>query len=366
MSALSIISDAQPRQPPKASGLTAVETAVRGIKSVSILLNPNSFYLLRFFLLHFIFSLLVIQSPARQTTDTSGTGILRNRDSINNKDTAKPQLGYSAPAIISDSISVSGRDKFPAPQQELIKQLFKQQSSISLEIPETEKYTGEKVSSNRGKELLFYLLVFLFISLAFLKNIFSKYFNDLFRLFFRTTLKQRQIRDQLMQTPLPSLLLNGFFVVSAGLYASFLVQHYRLAPGINFWMIFLYGCAGLSAVYFLKFAGLKAAGWIFNMQEMADDYIFIVFIINKMTGVLLLPFLLVIAFSAVKIYIAALFLSYFLLGGLLLYRFILSFAAVRNGVRVNPFHFFLYLCAFEIAPLLLIYKGLLLFFGITA
>jgi hypothetical protein len=59
-------------------------------------------------------------------------------------------------------------------------------------------------------------------------------------------------------------------------------------------------------------------------------------------------------------------LSWCLLIGLLAYRIILTFAAVRNQVKVNPFHFFLYLCAFEIAPLLLVYKGLLLFFRITA
>ena len=53
---------------------------------------------------------------------------------------------------------------------------------------------------------------------ALLKMGFAKYFNDLFRVFFRTTLKQRQIKEQLMQTPLPSLIFNGFFVASAGLY----------------------------------------------------------------------------------------------------------------------------------------------------
>jgi hypothetical protein len=79
-----------------------------------------------------------------------------------------------------------------------------------------------------------------------------------------------------------------------------------------------------------------------------------------------LPFLLFIAFSTGQVYSTGLLLSYLMVGGLLLYRFILSFAAIRGGFRVNPFHFFLYLCAFEIAPLLLIYKGLLLFFGITA
>ena len=46
----------------------------------------------------------------------------------------------------------------------------------------------------------------------------------------------------------------------------------------------------------------------------------------------------------------------------LLYRFILGYTAIRNQVKFNLFHFFLYLCAFEIAPLLLIYKALLFFF----
>jgi len=44
---------------------------------------------------------------------------------------------------------------------------------------------------------------------------------------------------------------------------------------------------------------------------------------------------------------------------MLFYRFIISYRPVRSEIKVNRFHFFLYLCAFEIAPLLLIYKVLL-------
>jgi len=217
-----------------------------------------------------------------------------------------------------------------------------------------------------GKDLLFYLLVFLLIVFAVLKMAFPKYFGDLFRLFFRTTLKQRQIREQLTQTPLPSLLLNGFFVISGGLYITFLLQHFDLNPVGNFWLLFLYCSLGLSAAYFVKFIGLKVSGWLFNMKEAADSYIFIVFIVNKMLGILLLPFLIVLAFSLGDVYTVGITISWCLVIGLLAYRFILTYAAVRNQVKVNLFHFFLYLCAFEIAPLLLVYKGLLLFFRITA
>jgi hypothetical protein len=80
---------------------------------------------------------------------------------------------------------------------------------------------------------------------------------------------------------------------------------------------------------------------------------------------MLLPFLILLAFSEGNLYVVSFTLSWGLVACLLLYRFILTYAAIRNQVKVNPFHFFLYLIAFEIAPLLLVYKGLLLFFGIT-
>ncbi len=216
-----------------------------------------------------------------------------------------------------------------------------------------------------GKELLFYLLIFLLLFFAFMRQTFPKYFSDLFRLFFRTTIKQRQIREQLIQTPLPSLLLNGFFVICAGLYITFILKHYDLNPVNNFWLMFLYCCIGLSAIYFFKFVGLKISGWLFNMEEAANGCIFIVFVVNKMIGILLLPFLVILAFSQGNVYSLGLTLSWCLIAGLLIYRFILTFLAVRNLVKVNPFHFFLYFLAFEIAPLLLIYKGLLLFFRQT-
>ncbi|MEO7394662.1 MAG: DUF4271 domain-containing protein, partial [Chitinophagaceae bacterium] len=198
-----------------------------------------------------------------------------------------------------------------------------------------------------------------------LRRAFPKYFSDLFRLFFRTTLKQRQIKEQLMQTPLPSLLLNVFFIVSAGLYVTFLLRYFNLIVEEDFWVIFFYSMLGLSLAYLIKFVGLKISGWLFNVNEAADSYIFIVFIINKMIGIFLLPILGVLAFSFGNIYSAGMTISWCVITGLFLYRFILTYAAIHKQVKVNPFHFFLYMCAFEIAPLLLIYKALLLFFHQT-
>jgi hypothetical protein len=213
-----------------------------------------------------------------------------------------------------------------------------------------------------GREIHFYVIIALLLLFAILRNAFSKYFNDLFRVFFRTTLKQRQIREQLMQTPLPSLLLNAFFVLSGGLYLAFVLDHYGKNPADSVWELAVYCSAGIAAAYFVKFVGLRILGSIFGIGQAVTSYIFVVFIINKMVGILLLPFILFLAFTTGSLYEGALLLSYIMLGGMLIYRFILTFAAIRNQIKVNPFHFLLYIAAFEVAPLILVYRALLLYF----
>jgi hypothetical protein len=68
------------------------------------------------------------------------------------------------------------------------------------------------------------------------------------------------------------------------------------------------------------------------------------------------------AFTNNPVYTIAMVVSWCGIGALLLYRFVLGYTAIRNEVKFNLFHFFLYLCAFELAPLLLIYKVLLFVF----
>jgi hypothetical protein len=56
-------------------------------------------------------------------------------------------------------------------------------------------------------------------------------------------------------------------------------------------------------------------------------------------------------------------LSWVGLIALLLYRLLLSFGVVRKQVKLSGFHFLLYVAGFEVAPLLVIYKFILLNFG---
>jgi len=206
---------------------------------------------------------------------------------------------------------------------------------------------------------IFYLLLGILFYFAFVKLLFGKYLANLLTLFFRVSMRQQQIREQVIQSPLPSLLLNILFVISGGLYAAFLAQFYHLATKDSFWVLFIDFSILLCIIYLVKFLLLKSSGWVFNIQRAADTYIFIVFLTNKIIGVFLLPFLIVLSFSGSLVDEIAVTLSLIIVSVFFIYRFIASFAPLRKEIKMNGFHFFLYLCAFEIVPLLLIYKVLL-------
>jgi hypothetical protein len=300
------------------------------------------------------------------------SGIVPLKDTLPRPDTPAIVHHHSVTIVKKDSVQgVQAKDSVSRKPLYLATWELNPSIPISIQLLQHHPYFGlgsrpviiySGLKEFKGKEILFYGLIGLLLAFAFLRQAFPKYFNDLFRLLFRTTLKQKQIREQLMQTPLPSLLLNTFFVVTGGLYIDLLLQHFGRTPVANFWLLYLYCSLGLSVIYLVKFLGLKVTGWLFNIKSAADAYIFVVYIINKVIGIFLLPFLVLLSFIQGDGYTVAMIFSFCGIGVLLVYRFLLTYASVRNQVNFNPFHFFLYLCAFEIAPLLLIYKALLFFF----
>lgn len=205
---------------------------------------------------------------------------------------------------------------------------------------------------------LFYLLLGMLFYFAIIKLFFAKYLANLLTIFFKASMKQQQLREQILQAPFPSLLLNLLFVISGGLYGAFLLRFYHFGNNDQFWLFFLY-CGGiLTLLYLLKFMILKVTGWIFNISRAVETYLFVIFMTNKIIGICLLPFLVLISFSGNLVTEIGITSSIIMICVFYIYRFMASYATLHKEIKISGLHFFLYLCAFEIAPLLLIYKVL--------
>ena len=208
----------------------------------------------------------------------------------------------------------------------------------------------------QGREGMFYGVIGLLLFFAFIRNGFGRYLKDLFQTFFRTSIKQKQIKEQLLQSPLPSLLMNIFFILCAAFFLAIVLRYFGLGLEYDFWKLFLYCVLGLAGIYLLKYISLKVLGWIFQASESADAYIFIVFTINKVMGIALLPLVVIMAFTEGNVYKSVFTLGLVVIGACFLYRYFLAFATIHRQLRINILHFLLYLAALEIVPLLLINK----------
>ncbi|GAA4744660.1 DUF4271 domain-containing protein [Flavisolibacter ginsenosidimutans] len=243
----------------------------------------------------------------------------------------------------------------PALQHALNSDSFLLRKRLFFTFTDPVRYT---VSERKweGKDTVFYAVVALLLLFALIKNAFPRYLPDLYSAYFRTTVRQKQIKEQLVQNPLPSLFFNLFFVLSAAVFVSQLIQQFGYNDRLPFFELVLYSAGGIAAVYAAKFLLLKFFGWVFQLSEATDAYLFVVFSTNKILGIFLLPFTVLLAFTYGGANASIVTLSVVLVLALFIYRYFLAFISINHLVRINLFHFLLYLAAFEVLPLLLINK----------
>ncbi|MEI7472728.1 MAG: DUF4271 domain-containing protein [Chitinophagaceae bacterium] len=260
------------------------------------------------------------------------------------------------PAVIKDSTHSN---------QVLVNQpIIEKNQFINYSIPVL-PYTAH-IKNRPDNDYLFYLLAGLVLLLALLRSFFARYIATLFRVFFNTSLRQNQLTDQLLQSKLPSLLFNVFFFISGGLYIYFLFQYDNIQLSQNKWLIMGANILLMGLVYGVKYSILKFAGWITGNRETAHIYIFVVFMINKIIGILLLPLVILLVFANPAYLHSIEIVSFCVVGLLLLLRYFKSFGLLQNRLKMSTLHFILLISSVEILPLLLIYKALMLFLNKNA
>jgi hypothetical protein len=294
-----------------------------------------------FILLFFIQSIVAVSQPP-QRTDTTKTSDSTTSISVNVTDSIRlyTSLQKADRVITKIAPDTSYYKLFGHPY------LPGKSNALHLTIKER---------ARASKDQLFYIVAALMLLLAFIKLVFGKYFHNIFRLFFQPTFRQKQTREQLLQNNFPSLLYNFFFILSSAVYVALLIQYFHPTSYAFVWL-FLYAAIFLTVLYFFKYIFLVFAGWVFNVKEAAETYVFVVYLINKILGILLVPFILIMAFSKAEFIHPTVTISMIIVGLLFLYRYVISFAPVGREIKVSAWHFFFYVLAFEIVPFLLIYK----------
>ncbi|MEY4381623.1 MAG: hypothetical protein RJA92_1003 [Bacteroidota bacterium] len=201
----------------------------------------------------------------------------------------------------------------------------------------------------------FYLIIGMLFFLAFIKVTFPKYFSNVFQLIFQSPIRQKQTREQLQQNNLASLFSNILFIGNASIFVALLAVKNAWVD-VSLYTCIAYSALGFTGLYIFKFLFLWFSGWLFAQQEAIGNYSFIVFLTNKVMGVFLIPAILLLAFSPAAVQDLAYNGALIIIIILFVYRYLISFSIIRASLKVSAFHFFLYLCACEVLPMLVLYK----------
>lgn len=250
---------------------------------------------------------------------------------------------------LSYSMAASGK-----PANFVVEQLLLKNRFINIKDPPV--FFNEQPHNPSGKEFLFYSLCIIVLILGIFKTFYNAYFKNLFRVYFNTSLRQTQLADQLLQAKLPSFILNIFFTITTGIYFWLLFNHYHLSRLANNKFLLASCILVVALLYFIKFCLLKFTGWVSDIKQTTDNYIFVIFLVNKIMGILLVPIIILLAFLKPEWSVIVANISFMILGLLFLSRYIKSYGAIEKKMPLNPFHFVIFILAAEIIPLLIIYK----------
>lgn len=230
--------------------------------------------------------------------------------------------------------------------------------SDNLGLNKKSVYYIDQLHTPVDKDAVFYVLVGILILLAVVMYFYNDYFVGFLQSFTQPTYRLSLTNENYALGFFPSFLLNILFVITAGLFIAEVTT--RMVTRFTFWELFGIYSILIAAVYLIKFAIIKLSGYLFSAEYASKLYTHIVFMVNKFIGILLIPVLWTISFSAspqtdpIVRNVYSVFTVLLIL--LIIYRYFVSFVLVKNNLKINAFHFFVYLCAVEIIPILIIYK----------
>ena len=202
------------------------------------------------------------------------------------------------------------------------------------------------------------ILFFCFTVYVYLKTQYNKRFNELLNVFFSNRTLSKFSREEYALNNRLSLGMMLVFILTISLFLYQLNFKYKWMPityGYEFWA-YIKIMLIVSGLFFSKNFVIRILGVIFNKPQEAEEQIFNIFLFNKVLGLFLFPVIAGIAFADIAYRNLFLYSAAILLSIIFIYRLLRSFSSYITDPNFSKFYLFMYLCALEIIPLVVVIK----------
>jgi hypothetical protein len=203
---------------------------------------------------------------------------------------------------------------------------------------------------------IFYFFIILItgyaVARAFLGQLLSSTFYSVLR--YNTALSMFKDNSQLQRQR--DNALHALYFITTGFFLMLLAQDLNLHPyGFAGFRLFIFLSLVVPGFFYLRIMLLNLLGVVFYNRNLYREYLYLSYSYNKLIGIILLPLNFILVYTTGTLREVFMIFTLVALGVLLILK---VFRALQFSIKHNVFNFylFLYLCALEIVPILLIYK----------
>lgn len=268
----------------------------------------------------------------------------------------------SPQAPVHHSIQTPPKPLVPVDTAAALKQLnFDKLNYDSLFSISTDHYIPEQPITNHVTAKDFVLPVLLLVLLAYvtwLRYAFAKELGENITVILNTNLGQQIYRDREFSANIFKLLTFVNFAFATGVFVFLLANNKQVDMPFDQSALNIAAFVGaIALLYLLKGLVYQIVGYSFKLSNALKFYRFNTLVIYHLLGIAMLPLIILSAFAGDPVADWALNLTLVLLGIAMILRIIKGFAALRLTPNFHFVYFLLYICALEVAPILIAIKA---------
>jgi hypothetical protein len=224
------------------------------------------------------------------------------------------------------------------------------------DIQRMDKSKSENDSPTSSNLFVFWLTLFSLIILAIVLNTQKSTLPKLFKSLTNENILKLNKREEASGVSAVYLLLYCVYFSTFSAFLYLLLQHFIITSGGL--LIWFYLLLAILFVYSFRHFAMFVFGSFFPVSKEVSLYNFTIISFNLVLGLVLIPINLLLAFGPESLSSSLIYLALSLIALIFILRFLRGLFIAIPYLTANTFHFLLYLCTFEIAPILLVYKEL--------
>jgi hypothetical protein len=216
--------------------------------------------------------------------------------------------------------------------------------------------TGTPLS--KGKIWVLGFIALLLVVFAVLRISFSRQLLGIIQAFYSNRGLNNLNKEDNAFTSWPFLLLFIQFGFTIGMFFYLVAQYYQLSYVQRGFSFFVSVSVLIVILYAFKIILLRVLGHLFNIQKPVHEYISILYLSYFNISLIFIPLIVAFALSPLKYGIYYIVISFVLLALIFTFQFIRAAVNILSHYRFSKVYLFMYFCALEICPILILIKAI--------